>query len=88
MEAFFIDPVIQNHIKAARHRNHKLVQTLMGMGAAIRPAGHIVKVVDPFDIKRDVVHPFDKCQVAAGIFDLGQVDKFAVAEGQIRTPVL
>ena len=60
MKALSLFTVIQNHIETSRERNDQLVQILVGMAAALSPAGNIVKVVNAFDFKGYVPPAFDK----------------------------
>lgn len=60
MKPLFIFPVIEQNIKAARHTDHKLMQILVRMFAAIRSTRDIIKIVDSLDIKWDVIAALNK----------------------------
>lgn len=80
MERLFLFPVIQRNIKAAGHCNHKLMQVFVRVRTAVRPAGHIVQVIDALDIKGDVIFTLNKGQVTTVIFNFRQLDQTAIAE--------
>lgn len=69
--------VIKDHVKAARHGNDELVQPLVCVTTSLSPTRHVVEVVDPADIKRDVVAAFNESQVATGISNLWKLNDLA-----------
>lgn len=80
MEALFVEPVIQQEIEAAGHADYKLVQVFMRMFTTVSAAWHVIQIVDPLDVKGDMIAPFDKGQVASGICHLGQVHNVAIIQ--------
>lgn len=71
VEPFAFKPIIQQQIKTARRADNELVQRLVRMFPAIRTAGYIVEVINPPNVKRDVVASFDIGQVSRGSVILG-----------------
>ncbi|MFO1263881.1 MAG: hypothetical protein U1E84_11175 [Rhodoferax sp.] len=55
------------------------------MPTSLRPAGDIVKVVNPLNIKRDVYATLNKSQIASWIMDLGQVNHLATINGHTNS---
>jgi len=79
MKPFFLRAIIQNDIKAAGHGDNQLMQILVCMAAPFRPAGRVVKVINPLDLKGHMPPPLNKSQVAARISDLWQINNFAIS---------
>ena len=80
MKALFLFAVVQNHIETSRKRNDELVQILVGVAAALGPAGNIIEVINAFDVKGYVPPAFDEGEVAAWIADFRKVNNSAFGE--------
>ena len=77
MKALFGIAIVQNDIKTAGHCNDKLMQPFMGMSAPLGPARHVIEIVDPADVERHMLLPFDKGQVAARVGYFRQLNDVA-----------
>ena len=84
MERLPFESVVQMDVETARHGHHQLVQPLVGMPRPVRPAGHVVEVIDPPDLERDVLPALDESQVAARFAHDRQVDHADVLQWVIR----
>lgn len=69
--------VVQDHVETSGHGDKELVQLPVCVAASFRPAGHVIKIVDPLDFEGYVSIPFDKGQIAAPIGNLGKIDNSA-----------
>ena len=69
--AFFV-PVVQHHVETARHGDNELVQGFVAMTAPFRAAGHIVQIVDPLDVERNMPLPSMKVRLPRGSVILGR----------------
>ncbi len=57
MNALLVLPVVQHHIKTARHGNDELLQPLMRVATTFRTPWHVIQIVDTLNIKGDMVSP-------------------------------
>src|SRR6267142_6171281 len=80
MEALFIFAVVNDDIKAARHRNQKLMAAFQSMSRSICAARHVIKVKDALDGEGNVAIGFEKSQIAPRILDLREFDNAALRE--------
>ena len=80
MKAFLLKAVIQNHIKASRKRDDQLMQILVGVPAALGPAGNIIEIVDTLDVKGHMPASLDEGEIAAGIVESREVNDPALSE--------
>lgn len=80
VDAGLVLAVVDDDVEAAGHGDDELLQFLVGMPAALRPAWHVVKVIDALDVEGNVAAALDEGEVAAGVLDLRQVDDFAVGD--------
>jgi hypothetical protein len=55
-----------------------LLQVLVSMTGSVCPAWHIVKVIDTFDIKRDMAGVFYKSEIAARVMDFWKLNYLTV----------
>src|ERR1035437_497966 len=51
MKSLLLPSFTDNHVKTARHGDEKLVAQLERVTTSVRPAGHVVEVKHPFDVK-------------------------------------
>jgi len=77
MNAFLLRAVIQNHIKASRKRNDKLLQTLVCVAATLRSAGNVVKIINALDLKGYMSPAFNERKIASWITDFRQLNNLA-----------
>lgn len=77
MNSLLVLTVVKLHVKAARHGDDELVQSLVRVPATLGATRHVIQVVDTLDVKWNLVATFDKGQVATGILDFREVDDFA-----------
>lgn len=79
MKAPFLFTIIQNHVETSRKRNNQLVQVLVSMAAAGRPAWNIVEIVHALDVKWHVSAAFNEGKIAAWIADFGKINNPALS---------
>ena len=58
------------------------MQILVRVSSAFRASGHIVKIINPLDVKRHVASAFDEGEVATRFGNFGQVNESAVFDAQ------
>lgn len=75
MESSFFSSVIENHVKTAGHGNQELLQRLMRMSASLGAAGHVIEIVDPPDIERNVLAALNEREIAPRIMDRRKLNK-------------
>ena len=74
MDALLGSTIVKLNIKASRHRNNELMQSLMCMASSLGTARNVIQVVDPANIERNMVAALDKGQIAARVLNLGKID--------------
>ena len=72
--------VIQNHIKTSRKRNDQLMQIFVGVPAALRSAGNVIKIVNALDVKGHMPAALDEGEIASRISDFGKVNDLALGQ--------
>jgi hypothetical protein len=65
--------IVQDDVKAAGHGHDQLLKLSVPMGPAFGASRHIIQVIDPLDIERDVPPSLDESQIAARVSYFGQV---------------
>lgn len=78
MIPFLLPSIVQQHIKTARNGDQNLLQCLVSVPGAGRPTRDIVQVVDPLDLKGNMLFTFYKGQVSTRIVDYGKVNLTAI----------
>jgi hypothetical protein len=73
-EALLVLAVVDAHVEGAGGGDDERLQVAVRVPAARGPARHVVEVVDPRDVERDVVVALDERQVAARVGHARQVD--------------
>src|SRR6267143_6230632 len=84
MNPLFLRPIVQDDIKAARHRNNQLMQRFVGVTAPLSAAGDVVEIENPLNCEWDMPLAFNKGQVPTRIGDLGKINNLAVGETRAR----
>ena len=80
MEPLSLCAIVQNYIKATRHRDDQLVKRFVPMTTPVSTTRNVVKVVHPLNFKWYVATAFDERKIAARVGDLRQQDHLAVAK--------
>lgn len=84
MDALFILAIVQDYVKAARHRDDKLLESFVSMAAPFPSAGYIVQIVDALDVERHMISTFNKGEIPPRIRDLWKADDSAMIEASIH----
>src|SRR6185503_79514 len=60
METLLVFAVVNDDVKAAGHRDEKLMAFLQRMAGAVSSAGNVIQIKDTLDLKRDVPVALEK----------------------------
>src|SRR4051812_19786249 len=73
-ETTLLAPIIQEYVETSRCSYQKLLKLLVRVPSSRFSAGHIVKVVHPSYLKRNMVEAFDEGEVTSPVADLRELD--------------
>jgi hypothetical protein len=65
------------HIETAGRGDYELFKLFVSVPPATFSSRHIIEIIDPFDIKRNMVMRFNKAKVATRIRNFRKIDETA-----------
>src|SRR5215213_8184200 len=75
MKTLFLKAVVEHDVKAARHRDDKLLQFPVPVTGALGSARHVVKIINALDFKRNMPVALDKSQIPARVCNHRQINQ-------------